>query len=159
MSQVRVGENLISRKEDKKLRKFYSNNVQKLVKKSHPISNLKIGDTVKVFCHKSNSFSKLAKVINFGNTKYSYFLQDSNGSRYYRHRRHCKLFNPPKDPNCNLMTESQFKIFPPQSEKFGGDVCYRNYFNYHFPKLLKGCVSASNRVASGRAGTSAVAAA
>ena len=159
MSQVRVGEELFLRKENKKVQKFYSNNVQKLVKKSRPISSLKIGDKVKVFCQKTNSFSKTAKVLNFGNTKYSYFLQDFNGSRYYRHRRHCKLFNSPKDPNCNLMTQSQFKIFPPQSEKFGGDVCYRNYLNYHFPKLDKGCVSARSHVASGRAGTAVVAAA
>ena len=158
MSQVRVGEKLFLRKKDKKVQKFYSNNVQKLAKNSRPISDLKIGDTVKVFCQKSKSFSKTAKVINFGNTKYSYFLQDSNGSRYYRHRRHCKLFNPPKDPNCNLITDKQFKIFPPQSEKFGGDVRYRDYLNYHFPQL-KGCVSVNKHIAPGRAGAFAVAAA
>ena len=37
-------------------------------------------------------------------------------------------------------------------------VCYRNYLDYHFPQL-KGCVSVNKHIASGRAGTFAVAAA
>ena len=148
MSLVRVGEDHLLRKEERKYQKFNLRN-NKLVKKSRPTPPLSIGDNVKYYCRKTNSFSKTATVIDFGKTAYSYLLQDDYGSKFYRHRRHCKKFNPTKaNPIQCVNFNKNYNYFKPRAENNRGDVYHRTLYDIHFPPL-KGCAMNNNKLALG----------
>ena len=146
MSLVRVGDSKLLQKEETKLQKFNLRN-QKLIQKSRPVPPLKIGNYVKLYCQKTKSFSRNARVIAFGKTKYSYLLEDDNGSQFYRNRRHCKIFNPSQN-NCidfEILTKN-CNHFKHKAENDGGDVYCRSLYDIHFPPL-KGCVPTSGTIA------------
>ena len=146
MLLVRVGEDHLLRKEEKKFQNFNLRN-NKLVQKSRPTPPLSIGDTVKFYCRKTKSFSKTATVINFGNTAHSYLLEDNYGSKFYRHRRHCKIFNPSQaNPIQFKDFDKNYDYFKLRAENNRGDVYHRTLYNIHFPPL-KGCVMSNEKLA------------
>ena len=145
MSLVRVGEDHLLRKEEKKYHKFHLHN-NKLVQRSRPTPLLSKGDNVKFYCSKTKSFSKTATVIGFGRTAHSYLLQDNYGSKFYRNRRHCKIFNPTQANSIRFeFLTKNFDYFKQKAEN-NGDVYHRTLYDTHFPPL-QGCVMSNNKLA------------